>query len=354
MSEKRAPKTAQKQQPTFFKAQTIKVLRATIQSLEGVVEKLETLPPPTATDTVSQTPPIAPKSEIPETVMPPQISTDTPIETVEDTEGDVWKEEDKYSVPAAVKEEKSDRKTAQKTAQKQETAKPSAWQRVLGLVRSLLPATMSQKLSDGILTVAIATIFLVLLTVPIFLLTGKPATEIAEIPAIEEPQILVEVPPEELPPPEEVAEELPLGEIAEEFPPEEVAEEESPMPDLVAPEAPQLVEVRTPPPPKLTPEQYLVVAIKNQIADVTNMYGGGIIESIKPNFPSSLLMVEVSNDWYYLDSEEQDKLANGMLQQARDLDFSKLQIINSEGRAIARSPVIGSGMIILERSLLEM
>ena len=66
-----------------------------------------------------------------------------------------------------------------------------------------------------------------------------------------------------------------------------------------------------------------------------------------------MLIVELSNDWYDLNAEEQDKLANQMFEQAQGLDFSKLQVINSQGRMVARSPAIGSEMIILERSLLE-
>ena len=209
------------------------------------------------------------------------------------------------------------------TAQKSVVAKPTFWQQVLGLIRSLLPESMGQKLSDGLLTVAIAAIFLIMVSIFV-LFPSSQSPELADTPVLEE------------------------LELAERIDPEAAK-----MPELASPGAPKAVELITPPTPKLTPEQFLIVSIQNQIADITNQYGGGVIESLKANFPSSLLIVELSNDWYDLNEEEQDKLANQMFEQAQNLDFSKLQVINSQGRMIARSPVIGSDMIILERSLLE-
>ncbi|NES67519.1 MAG: hypothetical protein F6K24_20890 [Okeania sp. SIO2D1] len=216
------------------------------------------------------------------------------------------------------------------TEKKSVVAKPSLGQQVLGLVRSLLPASLSQKLSDGLLTGAIASIFvLILVIIFVSVYSGQPATEVADIPISEEIE-------------------------------EAIAPEES-LPLTVDPElsedsfdeAPESVEPIIASPPKLTPEQILIVSIQNQIDDLTNQYGAGIIESLRVNFPSSLLIVELNNDWYDRTEEEQDKLVNQMFQEAQDLDFSKLQVMNSLGRVIARSSVINSEMIVLERSLLE-
>lgn len=220
------------------------------------------------------------------------------------------------------------------TQKKSVVPKPGFWQQVLGLVRSFLPGSVGQKLSDGLLTVAIAAIALILVVIVVSFPSGKSATELADIPVVETPELPFAIAPFD-----------PLLPT--------IDADQSQMTNLASPGAPQPVELTTPPPPKLTPEQFLIVSIKNQIADITNKYGGGFIESLKVDFPSSLLIVELSNDWYDLSVEEQDKLANQMLQQAQDLDFSKLQVINSLGRMVARSPVIGSDMIILERSLLE-
>ncbi len=105
-----------------------------------------------------------------------------------------------------------------------------------------------------------------------------------------------------------------------------------------------------PEPVKFTPEQYLVISIKNQIADITNRYGGGMIDSIQVNFLSGLLVIQVTDDWYDLDKTAQNQLANNLFKQAEDLDFTKLQIADNTGKLVARSPVVGEQMIILARS----
>ncbi|NEO58505.1 MAG: hypothetical protein F6K54_38905 [Okeania sp. SIO3B5] len=218
----------------------------------------------------------------------------------------------------------------QSTTEKQSVvAKPSLGQQVLGSVRSLLPESLSQKLSDGLLTGAIAGIFvLILVIIFVSFSPDQPPTEVADIPIAEETEAIA---PEES---------LPLSVDPE------VSEDSFS-------EAPESVEETIAPPPKLTPEQTLIVSIQNQIDDLINQYGGGITESLRVNFPSSLLIVELNNDWYDKTEEEQDKLVNQMFEEAQDLDFSKLQVMNFQGRVIARSSVINSEMIILERSLLE-
>ena len=245
-------------------------------------------------------------------------------------------------------EQPKSQKTPSATPQEKGAAQPSLLQKVLGVVRSFLPGAISEKLPDGILAGAIAAIFLLLLTLPLVLPPADGATEVAEVAAIEEPQLPPEaIAPEESPlPVEEISPKLSLS--------EEIVEDDSSSSTLVAPEPAEPIEVSPAPAPKLTPEQYLVVAIQNQISDITNKYGGGVIESIEVNFPGSLLVVQLSNDWYDLSETKQDELANQMFQQARDLDFKKLEAVDPEGVLLARDPVIGSEMIIVQRSLWEL
>ncbi len=212
--------------------------------------------------------------------------------------------------------------------------KPSLWGGVLGAIRSFLPTALSQKLSDGMLAGALAAIFLLLLTLPMILPNGKPA-EIAAIEQLPREESTLSL--------EEVSPDISVS--------EDILEDESSISNLVAPEPPEPVEVKPAPAPKLTPEQYLVVTIQNEVADITNQYGGGVIESIEVNFPASMLVVQLSNDWYDLDDAEQDDLARKMFQQARDLDFKKLEAVDPEGVLLARDPIVGSSMIILQRSL---
>jgi ABC-type molybdenum transport system ATPase subunit/photorepair protein PhrA len=54
---------------------------------------------------------------------------------------------------------------------------------------------------------------------------------------------------------------------------------------------------------------------------------------------------------YELSGDRQNKLADEMLKRAQELDFSKLEITDIQGTLLARSPVVGPNMIILQRAI---
>ena len=221
------------------------------------------------------------------------------------------------------------------------------WQSIVKLVRSLLPKSLSEKLPDPILNAAVAAIPIVILALTLNIFSGKPEAKIATAPvpkAIESPPTFSDfVAPETLQQPQ------PIGKLPDAIVPEKPKSKfKSKLPDLVAPTAPKPVEIA--PPPPLTPEQSLIAGIQNQVAEITNRLGGSLVKSVQANFASSILTVKVAEDWYRLSEEEQNQLANQMWKEANSLDFSKLEIANLEGKLIARSPVVGSEMIILESS----
>lgn len=125
-------------------------------------------------------------------------------------------------------------------------------------------------------------------------------------------------------------------------PPQEI----EPPPEVEAPQPPEPVAT---PDLELTPEQSLIAAIQEQVAEVTNQYAEGLIQTLEANFRNSRLIVVVGERWYELPPEQQDRLANEMLSRSRSLDFEKLSIADSEGQVLARSPVVGSQMVILQR-----
>lgn len=223
------------------------------------------------------------------------------------------------------------------------------WQSIVKLVRSLLPASWNEKLPDPILNAALAAILIAIVGSTLNVFSPKPAPKIANAPVIkpsESPATFSDfVAPETPKLPNAIAKST--EPIAPEKPKSKL---KSKLPDLVAPSAPKPVEVE--PPPPLTPEQSLIAAIQNQVADMTNRLGGGLVKSIQANFGSSILTVKVAEDWYKLSEIEQNQLANKMWKEANSLGFSKLEIANLEGKLIARSPVVGSEMIILESSKL--
>ncbi|NEP62624.1 MAG: hypothetical protein F6K31_37810 [Symploca sp. SIO2G7] len=182
------------------------------------------------------------------------------------------------------------------------------WDGLLAKVRSLFPASWNEKLSDWGLTAAIATIVVAVLLTTVALLPPAPAQE------AKAPSTTIAAPPE-----------------------------------LTAPEQPQAVAVEAPPPPVLTPEQSLISAIQNQVAAIMEEYGEGLIKAIQANFLESRLIVKVSDSWYKLEAQQQDKLADQILTQAIKLDFSQLEINDLEGNLIARNPVVGIHTVILRR-----
>ncbi len=203
------------------------------------------------------------------------------------------------------------------------------WGAALGKIRLLLPEIASN-LSNTALTGIIAGIAVLLAWTTSTLLPGKPQPpEVASVPASEPitaPTITA------------------LPELTT-------------PPELAAPAAPEPIEVTPSPEPEpsptpvvaLTPEQNLIASIENQVAEISDRYSDGLIQSIQANFQGSRLTVKVGDDWYNLKQLQQDKLATRMLERSKELDFSHLEITDPEGTLLARSPVVGTDMVILKR-----
>ncbi|MGB3262634.1 MAG: hypothetical protein WBA89_01640 [Microcoleus sp.] len=208
------------------------------------------------------------------------------------------------------------------------------WQSIVRLVRDLLPPSANAKLSDPILNASLAAILIVAVGLTFNSFSAKPPDKLATAPLTAAPQS----PPPTAKSPEAIANSEPTP-----------AKLKSKSPDLAAPKKPQTVEII--PPPPLTPEQSLIAAIQNQVAEITDRLGGGLVRSVQADFSIGLLTVNVAEDWYKLSDIEQNQLATKMWKEANSLDFSKLQIANSAGKLIARSPIVGSEMIILERGI---
>ncbi|NES18636.1 MAG: hypothetical protein F6K41_06820 [Symploca sp. SIO3E6] len=292
----------QKPKKPLITAQAIALLRGTIKLLEAIVEKLEaapvTKPAPVAESSTATVEP-----DISDTREPAMVSStsDIPTVTPETTEEAV---DDWVSPPQKTK--LTDRLLPSFNSLQ------TFWGGLLAKVRSLFPASWNEKLSDWGLTAAIATIIVAVLLTTVALLPQNPAQEKKTEKA--PPRTTIAAPPE-----------------------------------LTAPEQPQAVAVEPPPPAVLTPEQSLISAIQNQVAEITEEYGERLIKAIQANFLESRLIVKVSDSWYELEEPQQDKLADRILTQARSLDFRKLEINDLEGTLIARNPVVGDHTVIFKR-----
>lgn len=187
------------------------------------------------------------------------------------------------------------------------------WSTTLVKIRSFLPDNLNQKLSDTALTM-IAAVAAVIVVGIISTLLPAQSSKVADVS-----------PPQSVP----------------------IANITTP-PELTAPEAPQPL---TPSPIVMTPEQNLIVSIKNKVAEITEQYADGLIQTIQPNFQGSSLVIKISESWYNFDRTQQDKLAARMLTRAREFDFSRLEVTDPQGTLLARSPVVGNEMVILQRQI---
>lgn len=276
-----------------LKVQSIKALKSTIQLLEGVVEKLEAEP-------ITQLPPTTPPAVI--VVVEPAEVAEVQIPEI--------------AVPVD-------------TLVTAVPAKPSFleqfrqgwlrfivfWNAALQKIRSFLPESLSQKLSNTALSGVVAGVLLIVLWTTSVLLPGKPS---------------------------------PASDVAVAPPPADI---ETPA-ELEAPSLPQPVETAPPPPPELTPEQSLITSIQKQVGEVTSQYADGLIQSIQADFPGSRLAIQIGNGWYELNPAKQDKLADEILRRSQELNFSQLEIKDSQGTLLARSPVVGTNVVILKRRTL--
>ncbi|MEH2253470.1 hypothetical protein [Nostoc sp.] len=213
------------------------------------------------------------------------------------------------------------------------------WGGLLRTIRLFLPSNLSTKLSDTALTGIVTAIAVILVWTTATVFTGKP-TEVATVPPVKEvpvPTPIITTPPESVAP--------------EPQPPEEI----TPPPEVqTTPPTPEPKPIPTPTPTptpiiQLTPEQALIAAIENQVAEISDRIASGLIKSIQANFRTSNLTVKISDDWYTLKESQQDKLAEKILQRSQELDFTHLEIIDSQNRLIARNPVVGNEIVIFKR-----
>ncbi|MDB9327523.1 hypothetical protein PN435_15375, partial [Nodularia spumigena CS-590/02] len=89
--------------------------------------------------------------------------------------------------------------------------------------------------------------------------------------------------------------------------------------------------------------------IENQVAEISDRFASGLIQSIQANFRTSNLTIKINDDWYSLPESEQNQLAAEILQRSQELDFTHLEIIDSQDNLIARNPVVGNQMIIFQQ-----
>jgi hypothetical protein len=102
---------------------------------------------------------------------------------------------------------------------------------------------------------------------------------------------------------------------------------------------------------KPTTEQTRLADLRTKFSKVANAYSDGLVQDVTLNPTTSRLRVQLKDKWYDLNASQQDQLAQGLLDSSASADFSKLELADTKNRLVARSPVVGSDVVILRRSL---
>jgi hypothetical protein len=101
--------------------------------------------------------------------------------------------------------------------------------------------------------------------------------------------------------------------------------------------------------PKIGPEQAFIEAIESQLSDISSQYPDDIIHALQVDSGRDRLIVKLNPVWYLIGDDRQDSVTDRMWLQARANHFTKLELQDAEGNSIARNPVVGKHMIILQR-----
>ncbi|MCU0537539.1 MAG: hypothetical protein MUD14_26940 [Hydrococcus sp. Prado102] len=306
----------------YSQTEIVELLQKAISQLDRIVNQLNadtaTLPPKATVETlVASTEALAASLDKTEV---PKLSKEVPTTpTVETTPPETETSSIVSSVASVAKEITEELPPQTK----------SWWESIFDKIRAVLPAPLQDKLSNGAIAGILGGILATILLTSVWLLPQEPSTEIVELPSENAPLTSPEATPT-------------IPEIPEVI--------ETP-PELKAPGRPEPVEVIPPPEPELTPEQSLIASIQDRVAALTSQYPEGLVLSVQANFLGSRLIVTVGDEWYKLNPNRQDKLANSILQRSQQLDFRKLEIVNSQGTLLARNPVVGDKMVIIQREV---
>ena len=284
------------------------------------------------------------------------------------------------------------------------------WDVILDEIRSFLPESMNKSLSDWALTAIVSSLIVLILSISVLLLpsraSGDLLPESTEMVSIPEQEIeitidstptekkqdtatpadsseTVSIPEQEIEitidstPTEETEKTDTLSDSSKtvSIPEQEIeitidststeekeetetsseistpVEIETPK-TLVAPKKPESLTVKTTPPPQpvLTPEQNLLNAVQEKVSKITNQYSDDLIVSGEVDLLSRRLLIKVNDDWYKLNKSRQDEFANETFKSSQKFNFNKLEIQDMHDNIIARSPVVGNKMIILQRT----
>ncbi len=101
--------------------------------------------------------------------------------------------------------------------------------------------------------------------------------------------------------------------------------------------------------PEPTPEANLIADIQAQVSRISRSYSAELIQSVEVTLAPNTLVIDLEETWYGLLTSQQDSIAQEIYDQAQQLGFTNLKFRAPDGLIVARSPVVGSTIVVLQR-----
>ncbi|MGP1382167.1 MAG: hypothetical protein ACTS2F_01335 [Thainema sp.] len=215
------------------------------------------------------------------------------------------------------------------------------WQDLIRVMRAPLPTAMNQQIPDKVFSVILAAVLaIVIWNLAAFILPSKSSPRKVQVTK---------------PQPTEVGQPSATEQPRAEEPATDTTTEPTSAPDIAQPAPTPTPTVQPTPAPTATPQLELeprdtvIEAIQQQVSEVTQRYADNLIQSVQANFRDGRLTVRVSDDWYRLEASRQDQVVTDLLKRTKNLDFGKLELLDSQDNRVARNPIVGNKVLILQR-----
>jgi hypothetical protein len=232
------------------------------------------------------------------------------------------------------------------------------WNKGIKLLKQRLPANL-QELTERFLTVAVITTVVVIYWFFSSLTSGKPA--VAKQPAVSAKPVLTRPVPQRItqrprvqpsvaPAPSIKPTVQPSMAPAPAVKPTVVAQPIVPVPQpKVVTEPPMVVaEPVTVPSPGID-----LAEIQAKLSSEVASLGDGLVNSVKTANENRQLKVALGSGWDSLSGADQQEVAQKLWGRSQKLDFKKIELFNGNNTLVARSPVVGTKVIMLQKSTLD-
>jgi hypothetical protein len=221
------------------------------------------------------------------------------------------------------------------------------WMKGIALLRARLPEPLPQELTDRFLTIAVISALVILYWFFSSLTGGKPAA--AKQPTFAKPTSAP------------IVTRRPVTVPAQPRPKSAPTIATKPIAPTIAPPVsskpmarPSQTPVKTPSAPLSTPqptrEPVLDLGeVQTQLSSAVANVDPGLIASVRSLESNRRLQATLGETWFGLSAPAQNQVAQALWEKSQTLNFEKFELRDDAGDLVARSPAIGSKVIILKR-----